>query len=200
MKKENLARLVLLLLVALAVSLPAGVYWAYSRSAAGQAAGTTVELHARMPEAGGWTPANLTAVVGQPLRLRLTSDDVVHGFVLGQSAQPSAEVKPGEVTEVTLTFDHPGGLAINIQQVVGKAETTLQRLAGEFAVVAAVALAIYFQAFGLDNIGPIFVDHGPSFRLLKFLWPKRNLPPQERRKPPEPAFRRGRRFSGHKGS
>ncbi len=108
MKKENLARLVLLLFLAVAVSLPAGVYWAYSRSAAGPAMGTTVELHARMPEAGGWTPANLTAVVGQPLHLRLTSDDVVHGFVLGQSAQPPAEVRPGEVTEVTLTFDHPG--------------------------------------------------------------------------------------------
>src|SRR5512136_1774273 len=100
MKKENLARLVLLLFLALAVASPVGAYWAYSRSAVSQAAVTTVELHARMPEAGGWTPANLTAVVGRPLYLRLTSDDVVHGFVLGQSTHPSAEVRPGEVTEV----------------------------------------------------------------------------------------------------
>ena len=67
-----------------------------------------VTLHARMPEDGGWTPADLTVETGQPLRLRLTSDDVMHGFAIGQSDQPAVDVKPGEMTDLTLTFDQPG--------------------------------------------------------------------------------------------
>ncbi len=109
MKKEALARLILLLFLVLAVAIPVGALWVYTRPAAGAAASSdAVELHARMPEAGGWSPANLTATVGQPLHLRLTSDDVVHGFVIGQSTRPSIEIRPGEIAEVTLLFDQPG--------------------------------------------------------------------------------------------
>jgi mono/diheme cytochrome c family protein/plastocyanin len=104
MKKEVLARLALLLFLALAVLIPAWALWAAARATAD----APLELHARMPEAGGWTPANLTGTVGQPLHLRLTSDDVMHGFVIGQTSLPPVEVKPGEVTDLTVTFDHPG--------------------------------------------------------------------------------------------
>ena len=68
----------------------------------------TVTLHARMPEDGGWTPADLAVAAGQPLHLRLTSDDVMHGFAIGQSDQLAVDVKPGEVTNYTVTFDKPG--------------------------------------------------------------------------------------------
>ena len=68
----------------------------------------TVTLHARMPESGGWTPADLTVAAGQPLHLRLTSDDVMHGFAIGQSDQPAVDVKPGEMTDYTVMFDKPG--------------------------------------------------------------------------------------------
>jgi mono/diheme cytochrome c family protein/plastocyanin len=67
-----------------------------------------IEVHARMAENGGWMPGNLTAVVGQPLHLRLTSDDVTHSFAIGQMDLPAVEIKPGEWSEITLTFDHPG--------------------------------------------------------------------------------------------
>lgn len=69
---------------------------------------TAITLHARMPEEGGWTPTDLTVAAGQPLHLRLTSDDVVHSFAVGQSDFPVVDVMPGEITEVTLTFDKPG--------------------------------------------------------------------------------------------
>jgi len=65
-------------------------------------------LHARMPEQGGWDPTALSATVGQPLHLRLTSDDVTHSFAVGQMDWPAVDIYPGEMTEVTLTFDHPG--------------------------------------------------------------------------------------------
>lgn len=67
-----------------------------------------ITLHARMPEEGGWTPTDLTVEAGQPLHLRLTSDDVMHGFAIGQSDQPAVDVKPGEMTDLTLTFDQAG--------------------------------------------------------------------------------------------
>ncbi|MGB3717759.1 MAG: c-type cytochrome [Candidatus Promineifilaceae bacterium] len=67
-----------------------------------------VEIHAVMPEKGGWLPDDLSAEVGVPLNLRLTSDDVMHGFAVGQQTWPAVDVRPGQVTELTLTFDEPG--------------------------------------------------------------------------------------------
>lgn len=65
-------------------------------------------IHARMAENGGWNPDVLQAEVGKPLRLSLTSDDVVHSFAVGQMEMEAVDVEPGKVTDVTLTFDKPG--------------------------------------------------------------------------------------------
>ena len=99
MRKEWLARIIVIVLVAAAIAIPVGAWWLRSRD---------VVIHARMAETGGWTPENLTAEAGRPLHLRLTSDDVMHSFAIGQSDQPAVDVIPGEMTEVTLTFDRPG--------------------------------------------------------------------------------------------
>ena len=73
-----------------------------------QSNANTVTVHARMPENGGWDPIDMTVSVNQPIHLRLTSDDVMHSFAIGQSDQPPVDVKPGQVTEITLNFDEPG--------------------------------------------------------------------------------------------
>lgn len=99
MRIEWIARSVILVLVAAAITIPVVAWQARSRG---------VVIHARMAETGGWTPESLTAEVGQPLHLRLTSDDVMHSFAIGQSDQPVVDVIPGEITEVTLVFDEPG--------------------------------------------------------------------------------------------
>lgn len=65
-------------------------------------------VRARVPEAGGWNPEIIQAEVGKPLHLRLTSEDVVHGFAVGQMEMKSVDVLPGKVSEVTLVFDEPG--------------------------------------------------------------------------------------------
>ena len=65
-------------------------------------------IHARMADNGGWTPDVLQAQVGEPLHLRLTSDDVTHGFAVGQMNMQSVDIEPGKVAEVTLSFDKPG--------------------------------------------------------------------------------------------
>lgn len=97
---EKTARIVAVLVLLGGVAV-IGVAWWQGRA-------NTITLHARMPEAGGWGLSDLTVAVGQPLHLRLTSDDVMHGFAIGQSDQPAVDVKPGEITETTITFDTPG--------------------------------------------------------------------------------------------
>jgi mono/diheme cytochrome c family protein/plastocyanin len=65
-------------------------------------------IHARIAESGGWSPDVLQAKVGEALHLHLTSDDVTHGFAIGQKDMESVDVEPGKVTDLTLTFDKPG--------------------------------------------------------------------------------------------
>lgn len=95
---EWIARLLLILMVT-------GLFVAIM---VGRRSVQAVEIHAVMPERGGWLPAVLTAEVGAPLNLRLISDDVVHGFAVGQQEWPAVDVMPGQVTELALTFDEPG--------------------------------------------------------------------------------------------
>ncbi len=99
MKSHLLAIVLLMVLIAAVIAVPV---------VGKRLAPEAIEIHARMAENGGWTPENLTAMVGQPVHLRLTSDDVMHGFAIGQSDQPAVDVKPGEFTDVNLTFAHPG--------------------------------------------------------------------------------------------
>ncbi len=99
MTAERAARLIV---IGLALGLPLAALMARWIGSDG------VEIHGRMAETGGWTPGALTAKVGEPLHLQLTSDDVQHGFAIGQMDWPAVEVKPGEMTETALTFDRPG--------------------------------------------------------------------------------------------
>ncbi len=98
MKAERLAFLFVLVLV---IGVPLAAVLARSTP-------NTIEMHAQMADNGGWTPSNLAAQVGQPLHLRLTSDDVVHGFAVGQSVIPAVDVLPGQWTTTTLVFNQPG--------------------------------------------------------------------------------------------
>ncbi len=99
MKAERIARLLVFVIV---VGLPALVVAARSASRG------PIELRGVMADVGGWTPGEITAQVNQPVTLRLTSDDVVHGFAIGQSDLPAVEVLPGKWTTATLVFDQPG--------------------------------------------------------------------------------------------
>jgi len=65
-------------------------------------------IHAKVAENGGWSPNIIRAKAGETITLHLTSDDVVHGFAVGQMDMAAVNVEPGKVTDVTLKFDQPG--------------------------------------------------------------------------------------------
>ena len=98
MMKERFARVMVIILVVGVSAAALVARWSDQR----------IEIHAAMPEAGGWMPENLVAQVDEPLTLRLISDDVMHGFAIGQSDRPAVDVVPGKAIEVTLLFDEPG--------------------------------------------------------------------------------------------
>jgi plastocyanin len=99
MKAERMARL---LVGMLAIGVPALV------ALARLAPGSTIDLHGVMADDGGWSPSGLTAKAGVPIQLRVTSDDVMHGFAIGKRSSPSMEVVPGKWTKTTVVFDRPG--------------------------------------------------------------------------------------------
>jgi mono/diheme cytochrome c family protein/plastocyanin len=102
-RMERLARSLAVLLL---IGFPLAIVLVAPKGA--PSTGKAVEIHAKMPEQGGWSVANLTATAGQPLHLRLVSDDVVHGFKIGQSDEAAIDLLPGKSVETTLTFDRPG--------------------------------------------------------------------------------------------
>jgi len=95
-RSELLSRILILAGILLAVGAPL-IFWT-----------RTPLIHARMADTGGWNSDVLQAEVGRPFHLNLTSDDVVHGFAIGQMDMQAVDVEPGKVTELTLTFDKPG--------------------------------------------------------------------------------------------
>jgi len=95
-RSELLSRLIVTVAIIGAVGTPL-YFWS-----------STPLIHARMAENGGWNPDVIQAEAGKPLRLKFTSDDVVHGFAVGQMDMQSVDVLPGKVTDITLTFDKPG--------------------------------------------------------------------------------------------
>ncbi len=145
MRREWLARILIFLLLALAVGIPA---WGWRQRS------QSIVLHARMAETGGWTPESLTVSVGEPLHLRLTSDDVTHSFAIGQSDQPPMDIFPGEMTDLTLIFDKPGKYtfyctrwcSVNHWRMRGVIEVT----APETAVAPAKVEPPLYVTLGLD--------------------------------------------------
>jgi plastocyanin len=99
MKPEYLARTGIIAVIVVVIGL---LWWGYTRSSA------TLVLTGSMPESGGWQPGVIKARVGEPLQLQMTSNDVVHGFAVGQMYGTEAEVLPGKITNLSLTFHEPG--------------------------------------------------------------------------------------------
>lgn len=103
---ELLALLALgLILVGVPVAALGYEYWLRPATASTR----VIDIDARIPENGGFSPDALRVTAGEPVTLRFASDDVTHGIAFGPGSDIDlGHVDPGKVKEVTLTFDEPG--------------------------------------------------------------------------------------------
>lgn len=99
--------LALVLLVVLGLPL---VVWGYRGLQAATSPVRVIELTGRLPTAdhGGWTPEFITVRKGERVRLRLTSNDVVHGFAIPKLGVEPGWIEPGKVKEIEFVADRPG--------------------------------------------------------------------------------------------
>ena len=141
---ENVARIAVVIIVFGASLVVVATRWAHNDG--------VLEVHAAMPERGGWLPSNINAKVDQPLNLRLISDDVVHGFALGQSDLVPVDVLPGIPTEITLNFDQPGTYTFYCTRWCG---ANHWRMRGTITVDGANPILVEEQASS-----PLYLDLG----------------------------------------
>ncbi|GAB4480728.1 MAG: hypothetical protein OHK0031_02090 [Anaerolineales bacterium] len=121
-------------------------------------------IHARIAESGGWTPALIRARVGQPLPLKFTSDDVMHGFAVGQMAMTPLDIEPGKVSEITLTFTEPGTYTFYCTRWCGLNHWRMRgtiEVSGEPSAPQAASPALYVT-LGLNLDAPHPADALPA--------------------------------------
>lgn len=151
MKREFFALSVVL---ALLVAFPAALfgYQAWRMRAAGV---RVIDVVARVPEQGGFLPDRLTLAAGEPVRLRLSSPDVVHGLVIPELGVDVPEIMPGQVVEVDVTPERPGRYAFACTRWCGvdhwRMRGVIEVSGGGVAEPAAVGADMpLFQKLGLD--------------------------------------------------
>jgi mono/diheme cytochrome c family protein/plastocyanin len=113
-------------------------------------------IHAKVAEDGGWNPDVLHAKAGVPFHLSLTSDDVVHGFAVGQMDTQGVDVLPGKVTGLDLVFDKPGRYAFYCTRWCGLNHWRMRgtiEVSGSNADPVAVPPPLYVS-LGLDLDAP----------------------------------------------
>jgi mono/diheme cytochrome c family protein len=104
MKREAFAlSVVLLVLVAFPASLFA--YQSWRTSAPGV---QVITLIGNAPVNGGWQPDTIRVNLGERVRLRITSNDMVHGFAVPALGLQVDEILPGHVEEVEFVASQAG--------------------------------------------------------------------------------------------
>ena len=139
--REHASRLAIFIVVAAAALIPLAAWL------------RTPLVHARMPESGGWGPDVLHARAGVPLLVRLTSDDVVHGFAVGQSDAPPVDVLPGKVSQTWVEFDQPGTYTFYCTRWCGPNHWRMRgviEVEGSETAIAVPASPPLFQVLGID--------------------------------------------------
>lgn len=102
-RAERQARLVTLAAALVAVATLLGLLTSSSGRGASE-----IDLVARQPQAGGWSRERIVVRQGDRVRLRVRSEDVVHGFAIGRLGVDAGPIEPGKVVTVEFVADHPG--------------------------------------------------------------------------------------------
>jgi hypothetical protein len=159
MKRSDRFALLIVLVVLLGV--PAGLfgYQAWRTQAAGV---RVIDITARQPERGGFSPDHLELQAGQPVRLRISSPDAVHGMTIPGLGVNVDEIYPGKVVEVDLTPDKPGRYAFACTRWCG---VDHWRMRGVIEVVGGAGEARsteqppLYQRLGIDLDAPPHAAH-----------------------------------------
>ena len=144
-----------------------------------------IDIHGAMSENGGWSPSAIQAQAGVPLHLHLTSNDVTHGFAVGQMNMQPVDVVPGKVTDLTLTFDKPGTYTFYCTRWCGinhwRMRGTIE-VSGSAPVTAASITQPLYVTLGLDidaphpaSITPAALPSAPRGQLAAALLPHNYL-------------------------
>jgi cytochrome c oxidase subunit 2 len=107
LRRELFALVVVALLLA---GLPIAVL-AYQQARSVLPGVRTIDVMARQPDVGGFSPDLIRVQRGETVRLRLTSVDVVHGFEVPGLDIHAPDIYPGKVVEVTFTPQRAGRYA-----------------------------------------------------------------------------------------
>lgn len=154
-RTEFLSRVLIVIGTLLAIGVPL-VFWT-----------RTPLIHARKAENGGWTPNVIQAEAGQPLHLKLTSDDVVHSFAVGQMDMEAVDVEPGKVTDVNLTFNQPGTYTFYCTRWCGpdhwRMRGTIEVSGSTSAATPEAAIPLYVT-LGIDIDAPHEAPSVPGYR------------------------------------
>lgn len=102
-RAERLARLVSLALLAGLLAAVSAAWLGRIRSS-----DRTIELVARQPAAGGWSLDRIVVNRGERVRLRIRSEDVVHGFAIGRLGVDAGPIEPGKTATVEFVADQAG--------------------------------------------------------------------------------------------
>lgn len=107
MKREFFALIVVILLL---VVFPASLfaYQAWRTNSAEAAGVRVIDIVGRVPANGGWDPGAIRVKLGERVRLRIASPDVLHGFEIPALGIKVDEILPGYVEEVEFTANQVG--------------------------------------------------------------------------------------------
>jgi mono/diheme cytochrome c family protein len=161
MKREFLAVGVVLFVL---VVFPAGLfgYQAWRTSSVGV---RVIDIVARAPAQGGFSPDHLQLKVGERVRLRLSSPDVVHGFNIPGLGVDIKEILPGKVVEIDVTPSAPGRYAFACTRWCSVDHWRMRgviEVEGADPLNAATAQAPLYQQLGL-NLDAIRHDATPGW-------------------------------------
>lgn len=103
MRKQEILAVILVILSSI------GTIWAVFAYKEAQEAPGTIELLARTPEKGNWTPRTIEVRKGQRVDLRIRNVDLVsHGFYLPAFDVIVGEIKAGEIEHVSFVANVTG--------------------------------------------------------------------------------------------
>jgi mono/diheme cytochrome c family protein/plastocyanin len=147
-------RFALSIILAVLLGLPALLFgyqaWRQQSAAAGI---KIVNIVARVPEQGGFSPDRLSLKAGETVRLRLSSPDVLHGFAIPGLGVAVDDIHPGKVIEVDVTPQQPGRYAFACTRWCGVDHWRMRgviEVTGESPLPAATAEPPLFQQLGID--------------------------------------------------